>query len=97
MTGDIKDIEQAERNEFGDLILNDKLTIKQLYDIACKEGIENRILNIKMLGKKGESIGVGDSIVSVGKWWSKDSTILEVNKWYTPEELNGTGSCSDIK
>ena len=84
---------KEERNEMGDLLIKSELTIKELYDLACKEGIENRKLNIKMLDNNGKSIGVSGLIVSLGKWWSKDSAIMEVDKWYTPEELNNTGYC----
>lgn len=78
------------RTDLGDLIIDKKITIREFYEIACKEGIEDRYLNIKMKdGKK--SVGISTKIISMGKWWTKDSAIIEVDKWNEPD--NG-GVCN---
>lgn len=80
-----------KRNEFGDLIVDRKITIKEFYELACKEGIEGRFLNIKMIDGKS-SVGCSTKIISIGKWWTKDSAIVEVDKWNEPNNggcING--------
>ena len=76
------------RNEFGDLIVNRELTIKEFYELACKEGFENRFFSIKMRDNLGKPIGTSTKIISMGKWWTKDSAIVEVDKWYEPQTYN---------
>lgn len=84
---------KEERNELDDLIIDGELTIEEFYNIAVKEGIANRKLNVTLYDKNGKSIGSSGKIRSLGKWWCKDSAIIEFDKWYTPDELLETGHC----
>ena len=67
-----------EQNDLGDIIINGKLTIKELYEFAKENGFENHTLYL--IGKEDKdkfSSIYSEKISTFGKGWAKDTAILK--------------------
>jgi len=67
-----------EKDELEDFIINGKLTIKELYELAKEEGFENNTLYF--IGKeKGEHFSnvYSDNVITFGRGWAKNTVILK--------------------
>jgi hypothetical protein len=71
------------KNDMEDFVINGKLTIKELYELAKKEGFEDRYLFFSVKNKKTGQHFSTDTVVDFGKGWTKDSAIMHL----TWEEL----------
>jgi hypothetical protein len=77
-----------ELNDLGDIIVNDKLTIKELYEFAKENGFEDSTLYF--IGRKKDdkfSDIYSDTVTTFGKGWSKGTAILKFD--YEKEEKMG--------
>ena len=77
------------KNDMEDFVINGKLTIKELYELAKKEGFEDRHLFFSVKNKTTGQHFSTDTVVDFGKGWSKDSAIIHLN-W---EELPHQDAC----
>lgn len=79
------------KNEMDDFIINGKLTIKELYELAKKEGFEDSELFFSVKNKNtGEHFSTGN-VVDFGKGWVKNSAIMHL----TWEELPCQDACAE--
>lgn len=86
---------EKRTEEFDDLIIDRKLTYKELYELAVKEGLENKEIHLVLVDPLDKKRIQCDRFKSIGTGWSKDSSVLEGVVWRTPEELGGIGSCQN--
>lgn len=84
-------MEQRIKNEMGDFIINGKLSIKELYELAKKEGFEERDLFFSIKNNTTGQHFSTHMVVDFGKGWTKDTAIMHLS-W---EELPHTDSCSE--
>ncbi len=77
------------KNDMEDFVINGKLTIKELYELAKKEGFEDRHLFFSVKNKKTGQYFSTDTVVDFGKGWTKDSAIMHL----TWEELPHQDAC----
>lgn len=70
---------ERPRNEFDDFIINGKLTIKELYELAKSEGFEDSTLYIvgKNEAEKFQDVYT-ENITSIGKGWAKGTAMLKI-------------------
>ena len=73
----------------GDFVINGKLTIKELYELAKQEGFEDRTLFFSVKNKTTKQHFGTDNVVDFGKGWSKNSAIMHL----TWEELLHQDAC----
>lgn len=66
------------KNDMEDFVINGKLTIKELYELAKKEGFEDRHLFFSVKNKTTGQHFSTDTVVDFGKGWSKDSAIMHL-------------------
>ena len=80
---------EREVTELGDIIVNGKLTIQELYDFAKENGYENNFLYFigREKGKIFSDIYTHE-ITTFGRGWSKDTIILKFD--YQKEKLQGS-------
>jgi len=78
------------KNSMGDFVIDGKLTIKELYELAKHGGFEDRHLFFSIKNKvTGQHLST-DTVVDFGKGWTKDSAIMHLT-WV---ELDTGGACS---
>jgi hypothetical protein len=79
------------KNDMGGFIVNGKLSIKELYELAKQEGFEDRYLFFSVKNKTTGQYFSTDTVVDFGKGWSKDSAIMHL----TWEEIGHMDSCGE--
>ena len=80
---------EREINELGDIVVNGKLTIQELYDYAKENGFENNTLYL--IGKEeGNNMSnlYTDTIRTFGRGWTKTTALLKFE--YKKEEQQDT-------
>ena len=80
---------KRELDENEHFVINGKLTIKELYDLAKQGGFENRSLFFSVKNEKTGQYFSTDTVKAFGKGWTKDS----VRMGLTWEDLENT-DCS---
>ena len=67
-----------EKDEMDDFIINGKLTIKELYELAKEGGYENNTLYLigREKGEKYSNI-YSQNVMTFGRGWSKSTMILK--------------------
>ena len=83
------DVSEYEKNDMDDFVVNGKLSISKLYELAKKEGFEDRTLFFSVKNKTTGQHFSTDTVVDFGKGWSKDTAIMHLI-W---EELPHTDAC----
>jgi len=83
------DVIEYEKNDMGDFVVNGKLSISKLYELAKKEGFEDRTLFFSVKNKTTGQYFSTDTVLDFGKGWSKDTAIMHLI-W---EELPHTDAC----
>jgi hypothetical protein len=83
------DISEYEKNDMDDFVVNGKLSISKLYELAKKEGFEDRTLFFSVKNKTTGQHFSTQTVVDFGKGWSKDTAIMHLI-W---EELPHTDAC----
>lgn len=78
------------KNEMDDFVINGKLTIKELYELAKKEGFEDRHLFFSVKNKTTGQHFSTHNVVDFVKGWTKYSAIMHL----TWEELDSVDSCA---
>ena len=73
----------------GDFVINGKLSIKELYELAKNEGFEERTLFFSIKNPETKQYFSTDLVVDFGKGWTKDTAIMHL-VW---EELPNIDSC----
>ncbi len=66
------------KNEMDDFIINGKLTIKELYEIAKREGFEDRTLFFSIKNKETGKHFSTSHVKDFGKGWTKDTAIMRL-------------------
>ncbi len=84
---------EKRTEEFDDLVIDSKLTYKELYNLAVKEGLEDKEIHLVLVDPLNKKRIQCDIFKSIGTGWSKNTSILEGRVWRTPEELSGIGNC----
>lgn len=74
-----------EKNDMDDFVIDGKLTIKELYDLAKEEGFEDRNIFFSVKNRTTGQHFSTDTVASFGKGWTKSSAIMNL----TWEELPG--------
>lgn len=82
--------QKREKNSMDDIVIDGKLTIKELYEIAKEEGFEDRELFFSIKNKETGQHFSTSHVVDFGKGWCKNSAIMHL----TWEELPNQGDCS---
>lgn len=77
------------KNEMGDFIIDGKLTIKELYELAKQDGFEDRTLFFSVKNKTTKQYFTTDNIIDFGKGWTKNSAIMHL----TWEDIQEQDSC----
>ncbi len=67
------------KNEMGDLVINGKLSIKELYELAKEEGIEDSTLVFSIKNSKTGMHFSTHNVVDFGKGWTKDTVIMHLS------------------
>lgn len=79
------------KNDMGDFVIDGKLTIEELYNLAKQEGFEDRYLFFSVKNKETGQHFSTDHVVDFGKGWCKKSAIMHL----TWKELEGgDASCN---
>lgn len=78
------------KNEMEDFVIDGRLTIKELYELAKQDGFENRHLFFSIKNPITKQYFSTSHVVDFGKGWTKDTAIMHL----TWEELPHTDSCS---
>jgi hypothetical protein len=79
------------KNDMGDFVIDGKLTIKELYELAKKDGFENRNLFFSIKNKNTKQHIFTDTVVDFGKGWTHDSVIMHL----TWEDLPVQDTCPE--
>tara|TARA_R110002111_G_scaffold234847_1_gene295935 strand:- start:74 stop:325 length:252 start_codon:yes stop_codon:yes gene_type:complete len=79
---------ERTKNEMGDFVINGDLTIKELYELAKKEGLEDRILHFSIKNPKTKQHFSTHNVIDFGKGWTKNTVIMHL-EW---EDENVTDS-----
>jgi hypothetical protein len=79
------------KNFEDDFIIDGKLTIKELYDLAKQEGFEDRELFFSIKNHKTGQYFSTSHVVDFGKGWTKESAIMHLT-WEEPEGYD-MGAC----
>ena len=77
------------KNDMDDFVINGRLSIKELYELAKQDGFEDRCLFFSIKNKNTGQYFSTDFVVDFGKGWTKDSAIMHL----TWEELPHIDSC----
>jgi len=80
---------ERAKNELDDFVINGKITIKELYELAKQDGFEDRYLFFSIKNPKTNQYFSTDNVVDFGKGWTKDTVIIHL----TWEELPHTDAC----
>lgn len=75
-----------EKNDMGDFVINGELTIKELYELAKQEGIEDRYLFFSIKNPKTKQHLSTHHVVDFGKGWTKNSAIMHLT-WEDEPQL----------
>jgi hypothetical protein len=67
------------KNDMEDFVINGKLTIKELYELAKKDGFEDRHLFFSIKNTTNGKHFSTSNVVDFGKGWSKDSAIMHLS------------------
>lgn len=78
------------KNDLDDFIIEGKLTIKELYELAKQEGFEDRHLFFSIKNTITKQHFSTDHVVDFGKGWSKDTAIIHL----TWEDLPNNDTCA---
>lgn len=78
------------KNDMDDFIINGNLTIKELYELAKKEGFEDRELFFSVKNPTTKQHFSTHNVVSFGKGWTKHTAIMNL----TWEELPHQDACA---
>tara|TARA_R110000772_G_scaffold35637_4_gene85783 strand:- start:12075 stop:12434 length:360 start_codon:yes stop_codon:yes gene_type:complete len=78
-------------NDMGDFVIDGELSIKELYELAKKEGFEDRTLFFSVKNKETGQHFSTHNVVSFGKGWSKGTAIMNL----TWKELKEMDACVD--
>ena len=81
-------MDKREINELGDIVVNGKLTIQELYDYAKENGFENNTLYL--IGKEENKMSdlYTEKVTTFGRGWTKTTAILKFE--YKKEEHQDT-------
>jgi hypothetical protein len=79
---------EREINELGDIVVNGKLTIQELYDYAKENGFENNTLYL--IGKEENKMSdlYTEKVTTFGRGWTKNTALLKFE--YKKEEHQDT-------
>jgi len=80
---------ERTKNDMDDFVIDGKLSIKELYELAKKEGFEDRTLLFSVKNQKTGQYFSTDHVVDFGKGWSKKTAIMHL----TWEELPKCDAC----
>lgn len=80
---------ERTKNEMDDFVINGKLTINELYELAKQEGFEDRYLFFSIKNPKTGQYFSTHNVVDFGKGWTKDSAIMHL----TWEDIPTYDSC----
>ncbi len=75
------------KNDMEDYVINGKLTIKELYELAKKDGFEDRHLFFSIKNPKTKQYFSTNDVFSFGKGWTKSSAIMNLT-WTEIEEMD---------
>ena len=78
------------KNDMDDFVINGKLTIKELYELAKQDGFEDRHLFFSIRNPTTKQYFGTEMVVDFGKGWTKDSAIMHL-AW---EENTCTDKCA---
>jgi hypothetical protein len=78
------------KNDMNDFVINGKLTIKELYELAKQEGFEDRHLFFAIKDTASGKIFATDIVVDFGKGWTKNTAIMHL----TLQETLHQDSCN---
>lgn len=67
------------KNEHDDFVIQGSITIKDLYQLAKKEGFENRFLHFSIKNKTSNSLYFTKRIKTFGKGWTNNSAIINLD------------------
>lgn len=77
---------EYKKDDMDNIIINGKLSIKRLYELAKQEGIEDRSLFFSVKNKiTGQSFGTHE-IVDFGKGWTKNTAIMHLTWEDLPQQ-----------
>ena len=62
-----------------DFVIDGKLTIEELYNLAKSEGFEDRHLFFSVKNKTTGQHFSTDNVIDFGKGWTKDSAIMHLS------------------
>ena len=81
-------MDKREINELGDIVVNGKLTIQELYDYAKENGFENNTLYL--IGKEENKMSdlYTEKVTTFGRGWTKNTALLKFE--YKKEEHQDT-------
>lgn len=77
------------KDGMGSYVIDGKLSIKELYELAKKDGFENSTLFFSIKNLKTNQHFSTHNVVDIGKGWSKGSAIMHL----TWEELDSQDTC----
>jgi hypothetical protein len=85
-------MEKRELNELGDIIINGKLTIQELYDFAKENNAENYDLYFISRREDGkmEETKYTSEVTHFGKGWGKGTVIIHTKY---KDDTNTEGTC----
>jgi len=66
------------KNEMDDFVINGKLSIKELYEIAKENGFEDRTLFFSIKNPQTKQHFSTSHVVDFGKGWTKDTAIMHL-------------------
>lgn len=84
---------EKRTEEFDDLVIDRRLTYTELYELAVKEGLENKEIHLVLVDPLNKKRIQCDIFKSIGQGWGKNTSLLEGTVWRTPEELADIGTC----
>ena len=76
-----------EKNEMEDFVINGKLTIKELYELAKEGGFEDRSLFFSIKNPITKQHFSTSHVIDFGKGWTKDTAIMHLT-WDDVPEMN---------
>ena len=77
------------KNDFDDFMIDGRLSIKELYELAKSEGIEDRTLFFSIRNPKTRQHFSTHHVVDFGKGWTKDTAMMHL----TWEDIEGLDTC----
>ena len=75
------------KNGMDDFVIDGKLSIKELYELAKSEGFEDRTLFFSIRNSKTKQHFSTHYVVDFGKGWTKDTAIMHLT-WEDLPEFN---------